>query len=315
MIRQERNRLGLDLSRFWEPHPTIIKFILRFKDLSEQKRLILAKRIKDTAYSYSIRKNSGPDIQKIAEALEEFNPIIFAEAEAGWIPYGSHQNFGVGRAYTLNGYNFKEVCKAVYKLTCLKRKLTKQEIKNIAFLTFRDVTKVVNFVDQNYQGTEPIRTGTQITEIPEIGMNDLEQIRRGLGGGIPSGMLAREEEPEITFSYAIRDNPRSEIQTDLERNYRNLGLASAPTWDRPPTNAERETRIRRIEEERGRTIRIGEAPREEIYEMRREPNRDTITIDSQGRVVRRVTEEGTWSERLSISDQEINRTIETLITE
>ena len=135
---------------------------------------------KQTSPIWSIRKTDGPAKETIKETLELINPIIFAESRTNYT-HCPERNFCQFNMTLLTGYRFKYLCQALYRIICLKRRLSFNDIRNIATLTNRDYTKVCNLVaDSMAPGTEnTIETQeTRRTRITEIGMEDITNVRQ-----------------------------------------------------------------------------------------------------------------------------------------
>ena len=86
-------KLNIDLSNLWlNPNQ---KFTLRFKDINESSKRILAKQIKTKARQWRMRDPlHGPTLDSIYDALNEFNPIIFAECQNRTFIIG-HKGFNI----------------------------------------------------------------------------------------------------------------------------------------------------------------------------------------------------------------------------
>jgi len=168
-------KLKIDLTPLWS-QPTD-KFILRFLDMNETHKRKLAQRIKDVAKQRTIRKQTGPTVQTLYEALEEINPIIFGEynQENTYRTVMGYKSFNMNVARTIAGYSFHNLCQAVYLTTCIKRRLRKKELMDIAYLTCQDWTKVGNYIDQNYI-EEINQTRNLMPE--EVGMDDVQRARQ-----------------------------------------------------------------------------------------------------------------------------------------
>lgn len=178
MIIRETNRLNLDLSSLWQPNE---RFTLRYLDLSEEKRTLLATRIKNTAKYLTIRKATGPDIQKIKETLEIFNPIIFGEASINhWSGrQNNYRSFGAQNIKTMGGWHYSLICKSIYLLACKKTKLKREEVIDMARTTAPDYTTAYNFVNRNFiEEVDDVEEEPIVIE--EANMQQLERIRRRL---------------------------------------------------------------------------------------------------------------------------------------
>lgn len=178
------------------------RFTIRFTDINEPKKNLLAKRIKETASIYTIRRASGPSLLKIYNTLTEINPIIFSENICrDYIPRESTRNFNIYEVMSIQGYYFRKLCAAIYHIDCLKRPLRRKEIEDIAYLTCGDWHQSQSFVQNNFVPTvieiSPIR---QTVTIPEIGLEEMERVRlRAISNGadqVPNSMFSRETEEE-----------------------------------------------------------------------------------------------------------------------
>lgn len=195
LTNTNNGRLGINISELWQ---TENKFTLRFRDISEEQKTKLSTRIKLTAPYYTIRKERGPTIEDIKNTLTEFNPIIFAEGQAYGNDRQSYKNFGVYVIRSMSGYYFKEICRSIYCLKCLKRKLKRREYSGILRTTTSSWTAIDVILDRNR--IENIGPNNPISSAPqniEIGMTDLENIRRNIENqgytNVPRGMYQREE--------------------------------------------------------------------------------------------------------------------------
>lgn len=185
-------KLKFDLSEFWT-YPED-KFIIRFLDLKDRNKLTLATRIKNTASQYRIRKPSGPTIIEIIQTLKELNPIIFSE---NLIPSQRiSKQFSRIEIQTLSGWEFRTICKSIYKIDCLKKELNKIELRNIIFITMATDTNnnVTRFLN-NFFGNQIIEE-PRTTIIEEIGMIDIAQARsrHGQNTEIPEEIRETTEE-------------------------------------------------------------------------------------------------------------------------
>lgn len=167
-------KLKIDLSPLWNnPGGT---FILRFQDISEAQKILLAMRIKHCATQYRLRKLTGPTSNDIHQALIEINPIIFAESQNErrhpW------QNFNVYETRQISGYRFKNLSQAIHQLTCIKKQPTQYQVTNIARLSCLNWRRTEEFVEQwfrnnNLETTEEER----LTPITDLGINDIAEAR------------------------------------------------------------------------------------------------------------------------------------------
>jgi hypothetical protein len=183
----------MDLSSLWSNPEE--RFILRFRDLSEEKKISLSKRIKATAPYYRIKSTRGPSVEEIQTTLMEFNPVIFAEYNGN--NTNSYRNFAIYSVYSMTSYCYKKICSAIYYLICLKRPMREEEIEKIISTTTIDWNITTNFMNDNYRGEDrSITPEPERINIPEIGMEEITNIRLRTehegSGRIPRAM--REEE-------------------------------------------------------------------------------------------------------------------------
>jgi len=190
-------KLKIDLSPLWNEE--IGTFTIRFLNINEKEKRILAQRIKDVAKQARIRSLRGPNIQDIYETLMEINPIIFGEYNQNYIhrTINGYKTFNKTNSRTLDGYFFHELCKAIYLINCLKRDLNKQEINSIAYLTCQSWDKVIHYTDQHYQ-TRHEEEIERRNIIEDIGIDDIKRAREHAeengADRIPDGVFTREPE-------------------------------------------------------------------------------------------------------------------------
>lgn len=227
-------RLNIDLSPLWSDRDG--RYTLRFLDTNLQMQAILAKRIKETSPIVTVRRERGPTIEQIHLSLKLINPIIFAEA----INRGrnnSHSNFGTYETHQISGYWFKELCRAIYYLDCIKKTLGRYELNHIARLTNRDWSYVEQFVDQRVgRVIGPTNTQERIPLEP-IGLEDIERARRnsesnGTNNPIPVAMRAPETIDELVLgTFPINPNHqtrRTERREPLQNTYQ-MRYINVPT--------------------------------------------------------------------------------------
>lgn len=211
-------KFNYNLESFWENPDNL--FTVRFRNLHENLKTTLAKRIKETAPQYSIKKPTGPTIQDIYNTLEEINPIIFGEAHRSSYRYNrnSYRNFNRTPTRTMTGWWYQNLCQAIYFIDCIKRPLTRDEIFKIIRLTEVTWEKIDDFLD-NRIGIEQEET-ERIQPIQDIGIEDIERARanaeRNGANRIPDNVFQRDEITENTQQIEIR--PGNIIgRTELER--------------------------------------------------------------------------------------------------
>ena len=132
----------------------------------------------------------GPTLDSIYDALNEFNPIIFAECQNRTFIIG-HKGFNIYNACYIAGAGFHELCQNVYYLTCRKRHLNRKEIESIIFATTYNWLTVTEFVDRNFINQEQLPNN----RIDEISIERIEEARMNAqlngAGTIPTPMLDR----------------------------------------------------------------------------------------------------------------------------
>lgn len=167
--------LKINLEELWD-NPNEY-FTVRYKDINIIQQKILSKRIKICAQQETLRRESGPTIEKIEQALNEINPIIFSEnmrSDTRWCR--GHQRFGVNMASSIVGYQFNKLCQAIYWLTCRKKALTIDQVNLIASTTCRDWERVHTYVNQRLGIISPETTRENpITEVEELGLEDIHR--------------------------------------------------------------------------------------------------------------------------------------------
>lgn len=167
--------LKINLEELWD-NPNEY-FTVRYKDINIIQQKILSKRIKICAQQETLRRESGPTIEKIEQALNEINPIIFSEnmgSDTRWCR--GHQRFGVNMASSIVGYQFNKLCQAIYWLTCRKKALTIDQVNLIASTTCKDWERVHTYVNQRLGIISPETTRENpITEVEELGLEDIHR--------------------------------------------------------------------------------------------------------------------------------------------
>lgn len=223
-------KLKIDLSGLWDnPHGF---FTLRYQDLNEEKRTQLATRIKLVAPQSKIRSLYGPEIEDIKQTLFEINPIIFSEnqeANNGYRvqPINSCRRFNTLSIIALGSYRFRELCQAIYKINCVKRNLTENEIRNIADLSSQNYTEVTSYLEARLPRNANRTIEERISLIQDIGIEDIRNAReRAESNGadnIPDGMYDNGQRiNNIEFDpFDITENEmdrRIELGVDTEGN-------------------------------------------------------------------------------------------------
>ena len=218
-------RLNFDLSQLWENPDNLC--VIRFKDLIEPTKNILATRIKETAPQWRIRNSHGPDIQTIYETLTELNPIIFSERQAEirdrYYPRNSYRNFNFSAAHHISGYNYKNLCQALYFIICLKRRpFRRYEIQRIVSTVNSNWNLISRFMERFPQeNTQPTEEPNNV-ETSEVGLDEIGQARQNAethgANNIPIEMQERPPLKIMTkrlngLQYKIKINPWEETTT------------------------------------------------------------------------------------------------------
>lgn len=162
-----RNRININMEILWENRYN--RFIVRYRDINQNLQEILAQRIKKTT---KLKKVKKLEIEKIKEALEEINPIIFSEYFATEIreePWRERTHFSKYCTHTIDGNNFNKLCSAIYWITN-DIELTKDKIQEIIYLSYKNFQDIINITQNIQEETNP-----QITE--EIGMQEITRAR------------------------------------------------------------------------------------------------------------------------------------------
>ena len=166
-----------DLSSLWTNREN--RFILRFHNISDEMKRILATRIKETSPIRTLRTKESVTVDVILNTLMQINPIIFAEHQRNyhsWITTDSPRCFGKSTVQAIEGWWFKILCTSIYKITCLKRELATHELTRIVQLT------TTSEGAQDFLATT-IRTNTTLGSIErplphdEVGLDEIEQAR------------------------------------------------------------------------------------------------------------------------------------------
>ena len=224
-VNRGGRKFQLDLTELWQ-NPNN-RFTVRYRNIDEEQKKNLAKRIKEIAPQRSIKKTTGPSEQAIYETLMEINPIIFTEViinnegrRASW--YAGEKAFGTYNIKHIAGYNFKNLCRAIYQIDCLKRELKIREIERIVQLTHQDWNTISNFITRNMGNREQLRrTEGEEPEIPEeMGIREIERARATAesngAGNIPNAMFDSGEQEETFMTdgrgNVIRINPQATIR-------------------------------------------------------------------------------------------------------
>lgn len=198
-------KLNIDFSPLWT-NPNQI-FTLRYQDMNEPCKLLLAKRIKETAKQQRIKKTTGPSIQDIYETLTELNIIIFTENQCNdgtYTPRNSYRNFNFSSIKTISGYQFHNLCQAIYFILCIKREKTTKEITDITKLIHQNRGIVRNFVDTYFRTRN--QEEQRNTPPEELGLEDIERARNtaienGAGRNMTQNETSRISENQIREIY------------------------------------------------------------------------------------------------------------------
>lgn len=203
-------RITIDLSSLRVNPPN--KFIVRFSDISEECKRMLAVRIKQTAPIWKIKRDSGPTTEMLQKALADINPIVFCENIAStYINAQQHQNFNIFNVQGTFGYFYRRLCGEIYHLICLRRPLTRKELIGMGYLTCGNWRRAEELVERHYTGTSPMEPIQSIPRIEEFGIADLARLRaiRISNDGenpIPEGMRDRTPDPEFAGSISRQAN-------------------------------------------------------------------------------------------------------------
>lgn len=186
-------KLSVDLSSLWiNPEG---KFIIRFLDINENSKRIFTKRIKETAPYRTIKKASGPPIQNIYDVLMEINPIIFSEGTNA-----RRGNFNCYAIRTIGGWHFRDLCKAIYVTTVLKRNPTAREMERIAYQSTNDWGKARTLIERQMLSTTR-EEEQRIAPITDIGIEDIAYATRAAvnsgANNIPNEIFGYDNAIEI----------------------------------------------------------------------------------------------------------------------
>ena len=281
-----QKKLKIDLSPLWNQPSQ--KFTVRFLDVNEKEKRILAQRIKDVAKQARIKNLNGPNVQTIYETLSEINPIIFGEYHQRntYRQVQGYRVFNINTSRSLSGFWFHQLCQAIYMIDCLKRDVTKNEMYDIAYLTIQDWDIAQNHVNQNYTIQDPEERERRVL-LDDIGMDDIANARRTAedngANRIPDGVFEEEhEEIEETLhevannilNNLIDNNGNMEIRSVTEEVFRNRLPEISPA-ERNMHRIEREIHdLERIENNNPPGsydwIQIEEEKRNKINQLRRE---------------------------------------------
>lgn len=224
-------RLNTDLSPLWTSD---YRFILRFRDMSEEKQTNLGKRIKETAPYATIRRQRGPTVEQIHECLLEFNPVIFAE-DARSNHRHSYSSFATYKAFTMTSYCYKKVCESIYKLLCLKRPLRRAEIERIVSTTTINWNITSAFMENHFPLNESLITPEERQSAREMGLEEIHQLTRRIEDSgitnVPREMReedAREiPEPDVPYmSTPVRNNSDQILVSATPRGYSGTRIES-----------------------------------------------------------------------------------------
>lgn len=214
--------LKINLEELWD-NPNEY-FTVRYKDINIIQQKILSKRIKICAQQETLRRVSGPTIEKIEQALNEINPIIFSEnmgLDTRWCR--GHQRFGVNMASSIVGYQFNKLCQAIYWLTCRKKALTTDQVNLIASTTCRDWQRVHIYVNQRL-GITPEDTEEVVRPIEDIGLEDIHRAAQNIPNIRPTNErytpdpIYDGEQLAEPSGITISPTPRNSLE-ELARNF------------------------------------------------------------------------------------------------
>lgn len=227
----QNSRIKVDLNLLRD-NPTS-KAIIRFSDLSDRLKTTFALRIKETSTVYKLRRYPD-DSPKIFDALKDIDPIIFSENIAHtYYNRESHQNFNIFNVHSIQGYNFKKLCSAIYHLICLRRPLRKKEMEIMAFLTCGDWRRAQEFMERNFINHEPapVEDLMMVRREPmqEFGLEEMERVRRATEER--TRYEARNNNPYPTYQdhalvYQTTDIPGFDQQVTYESTPHGIAGAS-----------------------------------------------------------------------------------------
>ena len=224
-------RLNINISSLWENPEN--KFILRYRDISNDMQIILAKRIKTIAPQWSIRRETGPTIEQIKNTLAEINPIIFGENTRNPRYGNSYRSFNVLDANYIAGWVFHSLCQAIYKILCVKRRLNSDEIHSIIYLITRDRNITRSIIDEYYGTIHSTREQPpELPTVEELGLEEISNIRECLANNRTSTSEAvflnegaRRERQE-----RINTDPTARVMTTTGENVQIQPTESSEGW-------------------------------------------------------------------------------------
>ncbi|MFA5695854.1 MAG: hypothetical protein WC917_00110 [Bacilli bacterium] len=249
-----QKKLKIDLSPLWNQPSQ--KFTVRFLDVNEKEKRILAQRIKDVAKQARIKNLNGPNVQTIYETLSEINPIIFGEYHQRntYRQVQGYRVFNINTSRSLSGFWFHQLCQAIYMIDCLKRDVTKNEMYDIAYLTIQDWDIAQNHVNQNYTIQDPEERERRVL-LNDIGMDDIANARHiaedNGANRIPDGVFEEEHEEIEETLHDVANNILNNL-IDNEGNVEFRSVTEEVFRNRPEQRIEQspeEREIRRIERE------------------------------------------------------------------
>lgn len=249
-----QKKLKIDLSPLWNQPSQ--KFTIRFLDINENQKRILAQRIKDVAKQARIKNQNGPNVQTIYETLTEINPVIFGEYHQrnAYRQVQGYRVFNINNARALSGFWFHQLCQAIYMIDCLKRDITKNEMYDIAYLTIQDWDVAQTYVNQHYTIQDPEERERRVL-LEDIGMDDIANARHMAedngANRIPDGVFEEEHEEIEETLHGLADNILNNLMDD-NGNMEIRSVTEEVFRDRPEQRIEQspeEREIRRIERE------------------------------------------------------------------
>jgi hypothetical protein len=122
------------------------------------------------------------------------------------LPENSYKRFNMNHSYSIQGYYFKELCQSLYRTICTVKPLTHTELCHVANLTFRNWSKVTDFINQHYH--EPF-VENQETVVEELSLEELTRARINTEEHNSNG-------PRFNASFEEADDNESGEEQDLD---------------------------------------------------------------------------------------------------
>lgn len=166
-------RLPLSLAALWGDTDTP-QFQIRYRDISEKLQNCLSKRIKETSPIITVRNSPKANLNTIHEILLEINPIIFSEGpERRGYPSNPWTR---SHTKTLDGFNFRTLCRIIYLLTCRKKPLDTFNLHRAAYLTSTNWALTLNHIDTAIRVIFNTTAEPQVRDT-EISLEDVTRVR------------------------------------------------------------------------------------------------------------------------------------------